>query len=49
MRPPACNQQAVKTATTNNPSAGPPLVLGNHPILCWIGELIGSVVRRVMP
>lgn len=53
MRRPARNLKGANAnAPSQNhapiPSAGPPHVLGNHPILTWIGELIGSVVRRLI-
>lgn len=49
MRRPARNkQQSLDPSQACIPSAGPPLVIGNHPILCWIDELTGSVVRRVL-
>jgi len=29
-------------------SAGPPLVIGSYPILAWLGNVLGGLVRKVM-
>jgi len=29
-------------------SAGPPLVIGSYPILCWIGAAVGALAGKVM-
>ena len=46
---PRMNRQTGKLASPHKrePSADPPLVLGNYPLLTWLGNVLGWLVRKV--